>query len=79
MRNRLTVSAVVAILSAGLLVSISSQATSTTIGAAAQSGHVVEVRYRVRVMQRAIHPLSEITSFSSSSALNVGINHPPKK
>jgi hypothetical protein len=28
--------------------------------------------------QRAAHPSSDITSFSSSSGLHIGVNHPPK-
>jgi hypothetical protein len=79
--NLLTMSAAFAILSAGSLVSISAQAGSTANGAAAKSSHAVAVHHRhhLRTAQHAIQPNSDITSFSSSSVLNVGVNHPPKK
>jgi hypothetical protein len=75
--NLLITAATIAILSAGSPVSVSVQAAGSTLhGAIAKSVHVE------RTTQRVVHPVSDITSFSSSSApagLNVGVNHPAKK
>jgi len=85
MRKYFVTSAAFAILSAGSLVPISAQAGSTANGAAAKSGHAVAVHlgvhlgHRLRTTGHAVQPASDITSFSSSSALNVGVNHSPKK
>jgi hypothetical protein len=81
MRKYLTMSAATAILCAASLVSIGAQAGSTTSRAAAKSDRVVAARLRphVSTTRHATQPSGDITSFSSSSALNVGINHPAKK
>jgi len=74
-------SAAIAILSTGSLVSIGARAEPATGPAAAKPGQVVAVhlRHHVRTVRQATRPSSDITSFSSSSTLNVGTNHPPKK
>jgi hypothetical protein len=81
MRKYLTMSAAVAVLCAGSLVSMGAQADATTSAAAAKSDRVVaaHLRHHVSTTRHAPQPGGGITSFSSSSALNVGINHPAKK
>lgn len=82
MRNKLTLSAAIAILSVGSLVSISAHAAgSTAHGYAAKSGRAVAIQrsHNGWTTRQATLPSGDITNFSSSSALNVGVNHPPKK
>jgi hypothetical protein len=50
------------------------QAEAANRTAPGKSAHVVRTAPRT-----ATAPSSDITSFSSSSALSVGVNHPPKK
>jgi hypothetical protein len=70
-----TMSIAIVILSAGSLAPISAQAGSTTSTAAESGPHH---RHHVRTTWHAA-PRSNFTSFSSSSGLNVGVNHPAKK
>jgi hypothetical protein len=82
MRRNLVMSAAIAILSTASLVSIDAQAGPAPSAAAAKPGHevvAVHPRHHARTTRQAIRQSSDITSFSSSSALNVGTNHPPKK
>jgi hypothetical protein len=81
LRRNLIVSAAIAILSTATLMSIGAQAEPTTGAAAATPGHAaaVHLRHHARTMRQPVRPGSDITSFSSSSVMNVGTNHPPKK
>jgi hypothetical protein len=74
-------SAAIGILCAGALVPVSAQAGSTTSGGPAKSKHAVAVHYanHVRTAQHALPPSRDITSFSSSTRSDAGVNHPPKK
>ena len=74
-------SAAIGLLCAGALVAVSAQAGSTTSGGPAKFERVVAVHYanHVRTARHALPPSGDITTFSSSSRLDPGINHPPKK
>jgi hypothetical protein len=78
MRRNFAISAAIAILCAGSLASIEAQAGAITTQATATSRHVAALHPRHHT-RHATQPGSDITSFSSSSAPNVGVNHPPKK
>lgn len=56
------------------LAPIGAQAQAAHRPALGKSAHVVRTAPRT-----ATAPSSDITSFSSSSALSIGVNHPPKK
>jgi hypothetical protein len=47
---------------------------------AASAGQTSASTYHKRIVrhQNVTHPANEITSFSSSSVLHIGVNHPPK-
>jgi hypothetical protein len=50
-------------------------------GPAVASAHQTNVNAhhkRIARHQQVVHPSSDITSFSSSSGLHIGVNHPPK-
>ena len=66
----------IAALAAGSLVVVSAQAASRT--SAKADGASTAVYHGKRIHRQAAYPVFESTSFSSSS-LNVGVNHPPKK
>jgi hypothetical protein len=66
-KGLLTIGASVLLVAAG---SVASGASQTHAGAAHQK--------RVARHHNVQHPGNEITSFSSSSVLHIGVNHPPK-
>jgi hypothetical protein len=74
-------SAAIGILCAGALVAVSAQAGSTTSGGPAKFERLVAAHYanHMRTAQHALPPSRDITAFSSSSRLDAGVNHPPKK
>jgi hypothetical protein len=47
-------------------------------GTAATRAASANVHHKRIGHQRVAHPSSDITSFSSSSGLHIGVNHPPK-
>jgi hypothetical protein len=63
-------------LAVGSLVVVSAQAASRT--SAKADGAPTAMHHGKRIHRQAVYPVFESTSFSSSS-LNVGVNHPPKK
>jgi hypothetical protein len=63
-RTVLTILAAAALAAAAPVASTARQASG--------SGH------HKRIVRHAVHPRSDITNFSSSSVLHVGVNHPPK-
>jgi hypothetical protein len=65
-KDLLTIAASVALLAAGSVPSSADQA--------GVSAH----HKRIHRHQSVVHPSSDITNFSSSSVLHVGVNHPPK-
>jgi predicted lysophospholipase L1 biosynthesis ABC-type transport system permease subunit len=82
LRSHLTIAAILAI---GSLVSANAQAAPTASRTAiAADSSVVAVHYTTHAKRHhhVVRDSNEITSFSSSAApaaLNVGVNHPPKK
>jgi predicted lysophospholipase L1 biosynthesis ABC-type transport system permease subunit len=78
-RGLLTVASILAV---GSLACVSTQAaptasrTAITADSAIVAAHYTHAK---RTHRHAVRPTSEITSFSSSSGLNVGVNHPAKK
>jgi hypothetical protein len=68
-KDLLTILASVALLAAGPFAANAHQTNQTS----ANAHHKRIVRH-----QSVVHPSSDITSFSSSSALHIGVNHPPK-
>ncbi len=65
-KDLLTILASIALLAAGPAAASAHQAN-------ANAHHKRIVRH-----QQVVYPSSDITSFSSSSGLHVGVNHPPK-
>ena len=82
-RNLLTISTAIAILSMGSLVSLSADArakpNAATARSATQNAAALHFSHRQRTARHAVQPPSDITSFSSSSGLNVAVTHRPGK
>jgi hypothetical protein len=66
-KGLLTIGASMLLIAAG---SVASSASQTNAGAAHQK--------RITRHQNVAHPGSQITNFSSSSVLHIGVNRPPK-
>jgi hypothetical protein len=66
-KGLLTIGASILLIAAG---SVASTASQTSAGAAHHK--------RITRHQNVGHPGHDITSFSSSSVLHIGVNHPPK-
>jgi hypothetical protein len=60
-----------------MFASIALVAAGSVASNAAQTGAGVHHK-RIHRHQNVAHPSSDITSFSSSSVLHVGVNRPPK-
>jgi hypothetical protein len=73
---------VASILAVGSFAFVSAQAAPTASRTAITADSAIvaaNYTHAKRTHHRAVRQTSEITSFSSSSALNVGVNHPAKK
>jgi hypothetical protein len=70
-KQLLTILASVALIVAGT--AVASGRGGRLPDAASASAHQKQIGH-----QRVAHPSSDITSFSSSSGLHIGVNHPPK-
>jgi outer membrane biogenesis lipoprotein LolB len=52
--------------------------TAGSVAASASQASAKSHQKPITRHQHVVHPGSDITSFSSSSGLHVGVNHPPK-